>query len=302
MKRVFVSGASGFIGRHVLPLLVSMGYSVVANARHPGDALEGVEWRCADILQPGTLERAIDEVRPTHLLHLAWVTESGRFWNDPANADWVDASARLYSSFVRNKGRRAVFAGTCAEYDWAHSRLSPTETPLAPRTLYGASKNILRQTVEQRAARDGISVAWGRIFMLYGPYEDSRRFVPYVINALLDGREALCGHGLQRRDLMHVADVAAAFALLVDSPQSGVFNIASGEATRLKDVAEKLADIIGRPHLLRLGARPVSPDEPDALLADVSHLRALGFQPSFLLSDGLSQTVRWWKARRRELS
>ena len=149
------------------------------------------------------------EVEPTHLLHLAWNAEPGRYWTTPENLAWVQASLALYRAFAAGGGRRAVFAGTCAEYDWSRAAVCrEDETPLAPATLYGAAKQGLGSTLCAHGAEHGPSTAWGRVFFLYGPREHPQRLVPAVVRGLLARERVAVTHGRQVRDFMHVADVA----------------------------------------------------------------------------------------------
>ena len=92
----------------------------------------------------------IPKVAPTHLLHLAWAP-SGLRMRDPAeNQAWARASVSLFEAFSRAGGRRAVFAGSCAEYDWSHVVLNEVTTPSKPATVYGAAKNAVREAIAER--------------------------------------------------------------------------------------------------------------------------------------------------------
>jgi nucleoside-diphosphate-sugar epimerase len=186
-----------------------------------------------------------------------------------------------------------VCAGTCAEYDWLHSELDEISTPCAPATLYGVAKDSVRRLVA--ASPEGVRFAWGRVFFLYGPHEAPVRLVPYVITSLLAGREALCGDGLVERDFMHVADVAAALVALLESDVEGPVNIASGQCMRLRDVIQSIGEHIGRPDLIRLGARPSPANEPRRLAASVRRLtEEVGFRSIRTLDDGIANTIAWW--------
>ena len=118
----------------------------------------------ADLLAPGLAEALVREVRPTHLLHLAWYAEHHAYWTAPQNLDWVGASLRLVRAFAEQGGTRAVLAGTCAEYDWTQGVCVEGATPIRPRGLYGVAKDAVRRVVEAFAAGAGLSAAWGRIF------------------------------------------------------------------------------------------------------------------------------------------
>ncbi|MBT5107646.1 MAG: NAD-dependent epimerase/dehydratase family protein [Rhodospirillaceae bacterium] len=297
MKRVLVTGASGFIGRHALPELVNRGFEVHAVSRSPGaNQPQNVHWRRCDILDDAAQAHLIQDVRPSHLLHFAWCATPGVFWTAPENLDWVAASLRLYRRFLEQGGERMVFAGTCAEYDWSQDILSETKTPLAPSTLYGTAKNSLRSLIESASEQTNASWAWGRIFFLYGPHEDPARLAPSVIANLLNGREANCSHGRQIRDFMHVEDVARAFVSILESDFSGAVNIASGNPVAIRDVVNQIARKIGRPDLVKLGAIPTASNDPPRLLASNDILSdTIGFQPKYDLDTGLNETIDWWR-------
>jgi nucleoside-diphosphate-sugar epimerase len=283
--RVLVTGGGGFIGRHAVPLLRTRGFEVHAPTHAE-----------ADLLAPGVAAALVARLRPTHLLHLAWNATPGRFWTAPDNLDWVAASLALHRAFVAAGGRRAVFAGTCAEYDWSGPLLDEGTTPCTPATLYGTAKDALRRLVQ--ASPEGVSLAWGRVFFLYGPQEAPGRLVPDVVSALLAGQEARCGTGLVQRDFMHVADVAGALVALVESDVTGPVNIASGDCVPLRQVIDEVARQIGRPELLRYGARPSPAGEPARLAAATRRLREqVGFTPRFGLAEGLAETIAWWRGQ-----
>lgn len=296
LKRVLLTGAGGFIGRHCLPILHDAGFEVHALSRDQRESGNGVHWHSVNLFEDGAAERLLAEVRPTHLLHLAWYAEPGRYWNAPENFQWVRASLALLQAFAEQGGQRVVMAGTCAEYDWHHGWCSEEVTPLVPATVYGTCKHSLQAMLASYSRQYELSSSWGRIFFLYGPHEHPSRLVSSVIRSLLRGEPALCSSGEQVRDFMHVADVASVFVALLDSGVQGPVNIASGEAMAIRDVVERIAAKLGHPELLKLGARPVSAQEPPLLLADVRRLKnELGWQPAVSLDSGLEQTIAWWR-------
>jgi nucleoside-diphosphate-sugar epimerase len=299
MKRVLLTGGTGFIGRHAIAPLLERGYEVHAVQWPPEiDTSDAVRWHRADLLDPNVPEELISRIEPTHLLHFAWYATPGAYWTSPENLRWVEASLRLVRAFTNAGGQRAVFAGTCAEYDWAHGFCSEGVTPLRPATLYGVSKHALGELVASFAAQSGLSTAWGRVFFVFGPHEHSDRLVPSVVRAFLRGEPAPTTEGRQIRDFLHVADVAAAFSSLLDSSVTGAVNVGSGEPHSVLDVVTAAAAATGRPELLRPGAIPTPPTEPPLLLADVRRLRdEVGWTPSLSLEAGLVATVEWWRDR-----
>jgi nucleoside-diphosphate-sugar epimerase len=299
MKRVLVTGATGFVGRHSLPRLLESGYEVhaVGGQRSPEAPSRDIVWHRANLLEPGEIASLVGKVQPTHLLHFAWYAVPGKYWTAPENLAWVRATINLMQVFSDHGGQRAVMAGSCAEYDWKFDYCSELFTPCRPVTLYGACKHGTQVLLDAWSRQAGLSSAWGRIFFLYGPGEYPSRLVPSVINSLLHDEPARCTHGNQVRDFMHVEDVADAFVTLLNSDAQGAVNIASGTAVPLKQVIHSIADHMNKRDLIQLGAVPAPAGEPEALIADIGRLRdEVGFRPRYSLQDGIAQTIEHMKS------
>jgi nucleoside-diphosphate-sugar epimerase len=297
MKKVLVTGATGFIGRHNLPLLLDKDYEVHAVSSKPQTVNQtNVQWHQADLLNSEQVLNLIASVRPTHLLHFAWYLVPGKSYTSPDNYRWVQASFELLQAFARQGGQRVVMAGSCAEYDWRYGFCSEDRTPLAPASPYGACKHALQTMFNAFTQQTELSGAWGRQFFLYGPHEYSVRLVASVICSILKNQPARCSHGNQIRDFLYVEDVADAFVTLLESDVSGPINIGSGHPYTLKEIIYKIAQKLGREDLIQLGVIPTSPDEAPMVVADVSRLsKKLGWQPQYDLDQGLEQTINWWK-------
>lgn len=294
-RRVLVTGASGFIGRHTLAPLLDRGYEVHAVARRPPET-SGVEWHAADLFEGAGVDRVLDDARPTHLLHLAWCVEP-QLWTNPENLDWVAATLRMVRAFTSQGGARAVLAGTHAEYDWSQGVCSELVTPLRPRMLYGTAKDAVRRIVEAFAPLAGLSAAWARIFHVYGPHDHRNKLIPYTVLALLRGDPALLSEGHQEHDFVHVADVGSALAAVVDSDVTGPVNIGSGEGHAVREVATRIGQLLGRPDLLRFGALETSHAGSHSAKADVRRLaEEVGWTHSRTFEEGLTETVEWWRA------
>ncbi len=299
--RVLLTGATGFLGVPSVRRAAAAGTEVHAAARSAADELPpGVAFHAVDLFDRERVAELIAAVRPTHLLHLAWIATPGVYWTSPENRRWADASVQLLRLFAEHDGRRAVLAGTCAEYDWtAAGRCHEFRTPVRPATVYGTCKNELRRNAEAFATESGLSVAWARLFFLYGPREHPARLVPSVARAVLTGEPAECSAGTQERDFLHVEDAADALVALLFSDAAGPVNVGSGEAVAVRAVVEAVAAAAGRPDLLRLGARPTPPGEPPLLVADDGRLRdEVGWRPRIDLARGLRDTVTWWREQR----
>lgn len=299
MKRVLVTGATGFIGRHVLGPLVDRGFEVVAVSRsvlHDRD--ERVRWIAADLLQPGEPARVVHAARPDQVLHCAWYAEHGKFWHAAENFEWVQATLSLAAAFADAGGRRFVGAGSCAEYDWSEGTCDENATPLEPATPYGVSKAATFRLLRARAEVSPFTFAWGRVFHLFGENENPARLVPSVICALLREQPALCGNGEQLRDFLHVRDVGAALVALLDSDVVGGVNIGSSKRVTVADIVTYIGRSLNRPELVHLGAVPSRAGDPRTLVPETRRLsEEVRWTPQIDLHTALDETMTWWRTR-----
>ncbi|WP_315831405.1 NAD(P)-dependent oxidoreductase [Bradyrhizobium prioriisuperbiae] len=298
MKKVLVTGASGFFGLAAITELKERGFEVHALSRR-ALPLDGVCWHEVDLLSSNRMVELLDATRPSHLLHLAWNVGPG-FWTASDNLDWGALTLRLIRAFHEAGGQRIVSAGTCAEYDWQDT--SPLfiseDHPRGPATLYGHVKDCTRRVQEAFALQAGISQAWGVLFMSYGQRERPERLVPAVIADLLAGRATRTTSGEQVRDWLDCRDVGRGFAELLDSQVEGPVNLASGLPVAVRDIILKLGEICGRPDLVRFGDIASRKGDPSRLVANVDRLSGeVGFRPARTLDQGLSDAVDWWKSK-----
>lgn len=301
-RRVLVTGAGGFIGRWTLAPLRASGAEVhaVARAEAPAPAAD-VVWHQVDLQDRAAVASLMAAVRPSHLLHLAWYVTPGLYLTSLENLRWVGATVDLLEAFGRAGGRRAVVAGTSAEYDPTQGICIEGRTPLAPATLYAACKRGVYEVMKGWSAQTGVTFAWGRVFNLYGPGEAPDRLVPQLIRAGLSHTPFAMRHPAQVRDYMHVADTGRALAALVGSDVEDAVNIGSGEPVVLANLAREIAHCLGEPVALRAAAP--EPDRVPTLVADATRLRTeVGFTPQYSLTEGLRDTVEWsrawWKAHK----
>lgn len=287
--RVLVSGAGGFIGRHAVRALQARGIEVVAIGRRAPPGLPEHAFLQADLLEPGDLGARIARIAPSHLLHLAWYAEHGKFWDAPVNLRWVEASTRLAEAFCAAGGRRMVVAGTCAEYAWDGSAaLDERSVTLAPGSLYGTCKDATRRLLEAICRQNGASLAWARIFFPYGPGEPPRKLVPSLLDALQGRQAPFPVNTGARRDFLHVEDVAAALRVLLEAEDAGTFNLSSGHPTSLHALILAAAAATGADPAPLLALAAQRPHEPAVIGGVPAGLRALGWSPRITLEQGLA--------------
>lgn len=269
--RVLLTGATGFVGRHVLLALSAIDCDIVAITSRPQpiEKTDRIKWISADLLCKEACNKALAEAKADTLIHMAWYAEHGKFWDAPENIDWCHATISLLQAFARNGGKRVVFAGTCAEYDWQYGYCTEGVTPTEPATIYGQCKCATRRLTKALAEQAGIEWVWGRIFFPFGYGEPENRLLPSVVRALLENKPVLCSHGRQYRDFIPVEEVASAFIhLACKTTVCGEFNVSTGVPTRLSDLVEFCAAYLDASTAPQFGAIKTPENDPPLLVGD----------------------------------
>ena len=292
--RVLVTGAGGFIGSAVARKLVTDGHEVtavlspVSGLERLTDIVDALKIVRADLVS-ADLTRLTTDVKPDACIHLAWYVDPDRYLTATGeNLMSLAAGIRLVSALETTGCPRLVLAGTCLEGN--------RPAPHPGETIYAASKSALHRVA---MCLERMSVVCGHIFSLYGRAEKPTRVVPRVIQACLERRPIDVTSGEQTRDFLHVDDVAAGLAALAMSDIRGGVDVCSGRNTPLRDVFAAIEAAAGASGVIRLGGRSRPPGEPSVIAGDVSTLTGLGWRANWTLSDGIADTVEWWRTRPR---
>jgi nucleoside-diphosphate-sugar epimerase len=295
---VLVTGATGFIGSHVVTSLLSRGHTVDAFVRPGGssyrlnDGSAGLSIWPVDLSDGAALTAALARVRADALIHLAWYTEPGAYLRDTArNLASLENSLRLLRMIGEGPTTRVVLAGTCLEAD---RRRGTADEP-----IYAVAKRALHEVAVNGLTGD-LRVTCAHVFSVFGPREDERRAVPSVIRSLLRGDPVDVSTGTQLRDYVHVADVADAFATIVESDVVGGIDVCTGEARPLGEVFEEIGRATGRGELIRRAARATGADEGFDAVGDPGPLEALGWCPKEPFSRRIGETVEWWAIHQQD--
>jgi len=283
--RVLLTGATGFVGRYVARELEAHGIGFVTVGRSPRvDVHEHIQ---ADLLFLTDYKGLVRAARATHLIHLAWYTEHGKYWTHSLNIDWVKATAGLVKAFCQEGGRHVTVSGSCAEYDWNHGYHIEDITPINPATIYGTAKDTTRRICLSICNEFSVPLAWGRLFFPYGRGEPESRLLPALADVLRGKKAAFGVNAESYRDFLHVTDTAAALVVLTKSEASGCFNISSGEATQIGAVVRLLAQKMVVPCVTILDMPSARPGEPSFLVGSNDRLNMLGWNNKVALEKGL---------------
>ncbi len=282
--RVLLTGASGFLGRRVLPLLGD--HQVLCLSREPGRVprTRGVEGLQADLGSDGEWVGEVARFQPDWCLHLAW--EGLPDYSLARCRMNLDAGIRLVDAVAQAGVTRMVVAGSCWEYGRAAGAVAETHFPVEPG-VFAATKLALQTVLESAARSAGFEHRWARVFFVYGPGQRPTSLMPSVRAACREGRAPDIREPATLQDFVHVDDVAAALvALLSTKGESGVFNVGSGEPTSVGEVANLVADYYQRP-------RPF-PHVPagGGFWADMHRTTSVtGWRAGIPMADGITRTL-----------
>jgi GDP-4-dehydro-6-deoxy-D-mannose reductase len=311
--KVLVTGADGFVGRHLVPRLLENGHAVVAACR-PGSEpvprwLEArghsrVQVVPLEITDSESIRSALD---PSYgaVVHLAAVASVREAHQDPGRAWIVNAAgtARLVHALAALRTDHGadpvVLVVSSAEvYGAGPETPRPESDPLAPQSAYAASKAGTEFAALEAWRRTGLRVVVARPFQHTGPGQPPNFVVPGFVHrvaaAKASGSATVPTGNLDPvRDLLDVRDVADAYlALLVRGDPGEVYNVARGEGVSLRAVFRRVAELIGAevepapdPSLTRVGDIPHLVGDPGKLR------RATGWSPRFSLDQTLQELV-----------
>ncbi len=307
--RILVTGGTGAVGSHVVRNLVCRNDEVALLAR-----AESSTWRIDDVVSNvrvvhGHLEHPVsyrDGLRafaPQVVIHLAWSGVLGKHRNDCEQALLNIPGTLSLLAEAKDAGATAfVGLGSQAEYG-ALQRVITEAMPTEPTTLYGASKLAAYTLCKTYCSIHEMRFAWLRLFSSYGPADNAEWMIPYLILELLRGARPGLTAGEQRWDYLYQADAADAIATVAHNDfAEGAFNLGSGNARSLRSTIEFIRDAIDPALPLGWGEVPYRPDQVMHLEADISRLKALGWQPVTALEDGLNNTVEWFRDNQQRYS
>ena len=288
--RVLVTGAAGYVGRAVVARLAADGHEVVALVRGAPDAPPGAARAVrADLLDPMGVGQAVRAARPEGVCHLAALTRVQDSFADPLGYFAVNVRGTLHLlEALRGATRRGapppalVFASTAAVYGRAAVQPIPEDAPPSPASPYASSKWAGEELVRWEAGTGCLGAVSLRCFNAAGGRDpDPTRLLPRAL-AVAAGREprlAVNGDGSAVREYVHVADLAASYALALGAARPGAhraYNVAAVAAS-VSEVVGAVEQVTGRPVPIEWGPPR---DEPQELRADGTRIRSeLGWRP-----------------------
>lgn len=302
-SKILVVGGGGFIGSALskkLNTLRAHVISLVCSGTKKRESLPNVTTIAADIREHTSLKKALANYSFDYIFNLGGYIDHSPYLEGGRNVVDVHYTGmlNLLNQVFTPSLKKFVQIGSSDEYGNGPSPQGENlrEAPISPYSAAKVGATHLIQALSRTERLPGVVV---RLFLVYGPGQDDRRFLPQIIKGCLDGRTFPTSSGEQLRDFCYIEDVIEGLILAAVKPKAVgcVINVASGQPVTIRSVIEKVVKFIGsgQPNF---GAHPYRVGENMELYADVSLAHdLLEWQATTSLEDGLEKTISWYTRR-----
>lgn len=291
--KVLVTGATGFIGRHLCQRLQQCQAEVYGVSRSPQSAHSVIRWRQGEVANFDEMQRIVAEIQPDVLFHLAAESSAARSLDAVRSTLQGNLVSTVHLlSLMTEVGGRVVLAGSLEEPDQGEHSIASSP--------YAASKwasTIYAQMFQQLYH---LSIVRTRLFMVYGPGQmNFKKLIPYVTLALLNGEAPQLSSGQRLIDWIYIDDVVDGLIAAAQSLDDGVFEFGSGTLISITEIVQRLNQMINpniQPLFGALSDRPMEQVRVANLEAATTQLN---WKPKVSLEEGLARTVDWYAAYHR---
>lgn len=264
-NQIIVTGATGFIGQNLMPLLINKNYEVIAIARDVSKAKNFNWYPLVTFITKDIYKEAIDiEIKEgASLIHLAWqgLPNYKSLFHFEEN---LPKSFQFIKSLVRSGVSKVLVAGTCLEYGFQSGPLRST-TPTKPSNPYALAKDTLRQYLNYLKKEELFSLQWARFFYMYGQGQNPKSIIARLDSAI-DGGEKIfnMSGGEQLRDYLPIQSAVEKLLAVFENNSEGVFNICSGKPISIRNLVEERIRERGSSIKMNLSYYPYLDYEPMA--------------------------------------
>jgi nucleoside-diphosphate-sugar epimerase len=269
--KVLITGGTGFLGGAIARLALTSGSEVAVLTRSPGKTFlpESVTKIGGGLANPDW--SAIEEFAPDICFHCAWVAAPGVYLTSPENVHLAEQTLDFAKNLISRNLKKFIGFGTCLEYECSFEPLNEGSKRSSDQTPYVVAKGKVLDGLE--SATNGC-FAWLRIFYAYGPGEHEKRFISYAARLLGRNETLHINRPKDIVDYIHVRDIASAAAVVAGNGDAkGVFNVGSGTARTVHDVAMSVARFFNRPKAVICGSQ----DDPVCRVANSTRLQNMGW-------------------------
>jgi len=296
MKKVIVTGGAGFIGSHVVDILVKKGYNVIVIGNARQNKNPKVKFHNIDI-RSKNISKFIEKERPDCCIHMAALISVMESVRDPVlYADVnITGSVNVMHACAKAGVKKFIYISSAAKFGEAKTKKINEDHPCEPLSPYGITKHAPEHFLPVFKKQHGMEYSIITPANVYGPRQDPEGeagVISIFIKNISDGKPCtIFGDGTQTRDFVYVRDLAEAIIASMKKTSSTSFNIGSGKKTSVLELFETLKNILGKGSKVQKTARE---GEVKHFVFDISRAKnELGWQPKTSLETGLKETVDW---------
>lgn len=294
--RALVTGASGFIGHHLVSGLRQAGWDVVCLDIKPLKTNDSsIQYVYVDITKPQTCASSAEKAgRVDALFHLAALLPSHGPFSSIEYLTGNCAATIALLEWARRTGVKSCVCASTLTVIGFHPQPPITEThDLCPEHPYQYSKLCAELFCELQRRNENMNITCLRISSPYGPGMDSATVLPLFVRLALAGKDILYyGSGRRTQNFVHVSDVSRAFILAAESNHPGVYNLGGPETVSMRDLANLVIDLTPETSSLARPAGVPDPQENCRWEVDLTHaMEGLGYSPKVSLKEGLSSYI-----------
>ena len=283
--KIFITGASGFIGKNLLPILKEHDLLCLCHSqviKHEGQFVEVVT---GDLDKPESYIDALDQFRPDCCIHLAW--HGLPDYSVETSAKNLFSGINLVENLVKVGCKKVFIIGSCWEYGPALGVVSENDES-NELAVFASFKTSLRIISDSICRESNTTLVWGRAFFVYGSGQRMNALIPTCYRDFKNREEPRINNPLARNDFVYIGDVVDSIRILVESEDSsGMYNIGSGVSSAVWEVVNMVASELGLPPQYK-----DMPITPDGNFADMARMREHNWVPKMTLTKGISCTVK----------
>jgi nucleoside-diphosphate-sugar epimerase len=297
-KLLIVGG--GFIGKHLAQYAKNKGYDVfILSLNSSNDAIEGINFLQADITSLENLKEILTGLDFEYVINTSGYVDHAEYSNGGRHIieQHFTCVLNLVSCLERNKLKTFIQLGSSDEYGASPAPQSEDlrESPISPYSLGKTAATHFLQMLHKTEEFPSVIL---RLFLVYGPTQDSNRFLPGVLTSILKDESFPVSKGEQLRDFCYIDDITKGILKALDVPDAKgeVINLASGQVVSIRNVLEKLIKVTKSKAAPQFGALPYRNGENMSLYADITKAKKLlDWSPEISFDEGISRTVNYYK-------
>jgi len=300
MNSIVIHGASSFLGKNFIHLLISKKVPIYVIARATSQISFCENSPTVKIYRYNkTISeinyQSITAINPV-FFELSWY---GVFGSDRNIPEQLSVNIPLIISSIsfakKLNTKHWIGIGSQGEYGELNKEITENDR-CNPTTLYGKSKLLCSEITEELCKAYSIEHSWLRLFSVFGPDDNHDWLIQYLIKEMLQHKEINTTKGEQLWDYLFIDDISNMLLKLVNSKGIGIANLGSGQPVAIKQIIEKLKRLTASKSVINYGAIPYRPDQVMYMCANIDKLKThLNWQPQIQLEDGLLKTINFIK-------